>query len=203
MFVIGITGGIGCGKSEVANICREYGLDVIDADEISRNVTTSHGAAIKDIEELFGKKIITENGSLNRKAMSDLVFKNKKSLDLLSSIVHKYVIEEIRNQVEQYKLKKSKAIVLDVPIPVKNGFVDLCDQIWVVWADDDLRISRLNKRGMPTTDATRRILSQMTKDQYEAIADKIILNNDSLENLHENVFKMLDEELHMRGIKIK
>ncbi len=201
MFVIGITGGIGCGKSEVAAVCREYGLDVIDADEISRNVTTSHGAAMQEIEDVFGKKAISEDGSLNRKAMSDLVFKNKKMLDLLASIVHKYVIEEIGRQVEEYKNKKSKAIVLDVPIPVKNGFVDLCDQIWVVWADDELRISRLNHRGMTTKDASRRILSQMTKEQYQAIADRIILNNGTLESLRSTVKQILDDELHMRGIK--
>jgi dephospho-CoA kinase len=201
MFVIGVTGGIGCGKSTVSNICREYGLPVIDADEISRNVTASHGTAIQEIEDTFGKKVIAEDGSLHRKAMSDMVFKNKKSLDLLSSIVHKYVIEEIRNQVEKYRTKNCKAIILDVPIPVKNGFIDLCDQIWVVWADDDLRINRLNQRGMSAKDAGRRILSQMTKEQYEAIADKIILNNNSLESLEEEVKKLLDEELHMRGIK--
>lgn len=201
MFIIGVTGGIGCGKSSVSNICREYGLSVIDADEISRNVTSSHGTAIREIEETFGKKVIAEDGSLNRKAMSDMVFKNKRSLDLLSSIVHKYVIEEIRNQVEQYRNKKCKALVLDVPIPVKNGFTDLCDQIWVVWANDDLRIRRLNQRGMSMKDANRRIMSQMTKEQYEAIADKIILNNDTMESLENEVKKLLDEELHMRGIK--
>ena len=202
MFIIGITGGIGCGKSEVAKICREYGLHVIDADEISRKVTSCNGAAIPEIEEVFGKKIIADDGSLNRKTMSDLVFKNKKTLDSLSAIVHKYVIEEIRNQVERFKESKCKAIALDVPIPVKNGFQDLCDQIWVVWADDALRIQRLKQRGMSTKDATRRILSQMTKEQYEAIADKVILNNDSLESLHRDVVELLDGELHMRGIKI-
>jgi len=201
MFVIGVTGGIGCGKSEVANICRDYGLNIIDADEISRNVTTSHGAAIAEIEQVFGKKMITEDGSLNRKAMSDLVFKNKRSLDQLSSIIHKYVVEEMRNQVETLKKKKCKAVVLDVPIPVKNGFLDICDQVWVVWADDELRISRLNQRGMTTVDARRRIKSQMTKEDYEAIADKTILNNGSLDTLRKNVVLLLDEELHMRGIK--
>ncbi len=201
MFIIGVTGGIGCGKSEVSRICRDYGLDVIDADEISRNATASGGAAIRDIEDAFGKKVIAEDGSLNRKAMSDLVFKNKKSLDLLASIIHRYVIEEIQRRVDDYKGKKRKAIVLDVPIPVKNGFVDLCDQIWMVWADDDVRIKRLNLRGMTTKDANRRILSQMTREQYEAIADKVILNNGSLEELENQVRELLDEELHVRGIK--
>lgn len=202
MFTIGITGGIGCGKSEVAKICRAYGMNVIDADDLSRKVTTSHGAAMPEIEALFGKKIMTEDGSLNRKATSDMVFKNKKSLDALSAIIHKFVIEEIRIQVEKFRDAKCKAIALDVPIPVKNGFLDLCDQIWVVWADDDLRIQRLNVRGMSTQDASRRILSQMTKEQYAAIADKVILNNGSLESLHSEVTALLNEELHMRGIKI-
>ncbi len=202
MFVIGITGGIGCGKSSVANICKEYGLTIIDADEISRKATTLNGSAIPEITEVFGKKMITDEGSLNRKVMSDLVFKNKKSLDVLSSIVHKYVVEEIKVQVEALKGKKCKAAALDVPIPVKNGFIDLCDQIWVVWADDDIRISRLNSRGMSTSDAKRRILCQMTKDEYEALADKLILNNGSLDELQILVVQLLDEELHMRGIKV-
>ncbi|MHB1483133.1 MAG: dephospho-CoA kinase [Saccharofermentanales bacterium] len=202
MFVIGITGGIGCGKSEAARICREYGLTVIDADEISKTVSSCNGAAIPEIAEAFGKKFITEEGSIDRKMMSELVFKNKRSLDLLSSIVHKYVVDEIRIRVEEFKQKKYKAIVLDVPIPVKNGFLDLCDQVWVIWADDDLRIKRLNQRGMKTIDAKRRILSQMTKEEYEAVADKIIMNNGTISSLKEQVTDLLNEELHLRGIKI-
>lgn len=202
MFVIGITGGIGCGKSEAADICREYGLTVIDADEISRNVSSCNGAAIPEIKEAFGRKFITEEGSIDRKVVSDLVFKNKKSLDILSSIIHKYVIEEIEIRVEDLRQKKYKAIVLDVPIPVKKGFLDLCDQVWVVWADDELRIQRLNKRGMSTQDAKRRIMSQMTKDEYVALADKIIMNNGSIESLKEQVTGLLNDELHLRGVKI-
>lgn len=203
MFIIGITGGIGCGKSSVAKACKEYGLEVIDADQISREVTQENGAAITEIAQVFGSKIINEEGSLNRDAMSKLVFKNKKSLDILSAIVHKYVIEEMRKKIEVLNQKKIKAAVLDVPIPVKNGFIDVCDQIWVVWADDDIRIKRLNDRGMTTEDAKRRILCQMTKEEYENLADHVIYNNDSIEKLNETVKELLDDQLHMRGIKIK
>ena len=93
MFVIGITGGIGSGKSLAAKVCSEYGLPVIDADEISRNLTNSDGKAIPEIREIFGKKMIASDGSLNRKEMSNLVFKDKKSLDTLSALIHKYVID--------------------------------------------------------------------------------------------------------------
>lgn len=202
MFVIGITGGIGCGKSSAANVCRKYGLEVIDADEISRDVTKAEGPAMPEIEQVFGKKVINADGSLNRKGVADLVFKNKKSLDVLSSIIHKYVIEEICSRIEKLKDKKCKAVVLDVPIPVKHGFLDVCDQVLVIWADDEIRIKRLNLRGMSTEDARRRILCQMPKEEYEKIATRVILNNDTPEDLAREVTGYLDEELHMRGIKM-
>jgi dephospho-CoA kinase len=202
MFVIGITGGIGSGKTTAAKICKDYGIEVIDADEISKSLTVADGKAMAEIAQAFGKKIIATDGSLNRKAMSDMVFKNKKSLDILSSIVHKYVIAEIYEKVENYKQKKFKVIVIDAPIPVKNGFLDVCDQVWLVWTDDDKRIERLALRGMAADEAKRRILSQMTREEYEAVADKVITNNGNVSELEETVKAALNQELGLRGIKI-
>lgn len=202
MFVIGITGGIGSGKTMAAKICKDYGIEVIDADEISKSLTVADGKAMPEIAQAFGRKILATDGSLNRKAMSDMVFKNKKSLDVLSSIVHKYVIAEIYSKVEEYKQKKIKAIVIDAPIPVKNGFLDVCDQVWLIWTDDDIRIKRLSLRGMTADDAKRRILSQMTREEYEAVADKVITNNDTVSELEETVKAALNQELGLRGIKI-
>lgn len=202
MFAIGITGGIGSGKTMAAKICKDYGIEVIDADEISKSLTVAGGKAMPEIAQAFGRKIIAADGSLNRKAMSDMVFKNKKSLDVLSSIVHKYVIAEIYSKVEEYKQKKYKVIVIDAPIPVKNGFLDVCDQVWLVWTDDDIRIKRLALRGMAADEAKRRILCQMTREEYEAVADKVIMNNDTVAELEVNVKTALETELGMRGIKI-
>jgi len=202
MFVIGITGGIGSGKSIATKICKGCGIEVIDADEISKELTGIDGKAMQDIADVFGKKVLSADGSLNRKAMSDIVFKEKKTLDTLSSIVHKYVIEEIYKKTEELKKQKHKAIVIDAPIPVKNGFLDICDQVWVIWADEDIRIERLALRGMKADEARRRILCQMSFAEYEAIADKVIMNNDSMEVFEKQIKELLASELGLRGIKI-
>jgi len=203
MFVIGITGGIGSGKSLAAEVCREYGLPVIDADQISKQLTGPDGKAIPEISEVFGKKMIAADGSLNRKQMSDLVFKNKKSLDILSSLIHKYVVEEMKKQVFELSEQKIKAIALDVPIPVKNGFLDISDQIWVISAREDIRIERLKNRGMEPSEAKRRILCQMSEEEYEKIADIVITNNEGIPDFKSKVTEILDKELGNRGIKFK
>jgi dephospho-CoA kinase len=201
MFVIGITGGIGSGKSFVAHYCSAYGIPVIDADEISRETTGPGGSAIKEIQAEFGYAMIDENGGLNRAKISQLVFNDKKALDRLSTIVHKYVVEKMVSKVDQYNKQKQKVLILDVPIPVKNGFLDLCDQVWVIWANDDIRVNRLIQRGMTEEESKRRIKCQMNREEYESIADFIIDNNSTPAELEESVRIILERELKLRGIK--
>lgn len=202
MFVLGITGGIGCGKSTVAAICREAGLPVIDADELSRQMTASGGSAIPELIELFGAGIVDEAGALDRQKMAKLVFRNRKALDQLSAVVHRHVLDAIREQVDKLAAGKQRAAVLDVPIPVKHGFLDLCNQVWVVWADDEVRIERLRRRGMDREEAERRMSMQMSRDDYVAIADQVIENNGTLDELKDKVRELLLLELKERGIKI-
>ena len=147
MFVLGITGGIGSGKSTVSGLLAERGLLVLDADEISRNVTGPMGRAMPEIAETFGKKVVAANGALNRRVMSDIAFGDKKKLDDLSTIIHRHVFEQIEETLGKEKEKGTKCVVLDVPIPV-NKFRELCNQIWVVTCDKDVRLARLQKRGM-------------------------------------------------------
>jgi dephospho-CoA kinase len=203
MFVLGITGGIGCGKSTVAAICRDAGLPVIDADELSRQVTAAGGAAIAELKELFGHSVVDENGALNRQRMARIVFGNKKTLDQLSTIVHRHVLEAMRSEVDKLKDKKQRAVVLDVPIPVKHGFLDLCDQVWVVWASEAVRIARLSRRNMGEEEARRRMAMQMSRDEYIALADHVIENDGTLDELRQAVETLLVDELKERGIRIK
>ena len=105
MFVLGITGGIGSGKSTVSGILRDKGLLVLDADEISRKVTEPGGKAIPAIAEEFGPKAVGAGGVMNRKAVSQIVFSDKKKLDDLSSIIHKFVFEEMEDQVQKEREK--------------------------------------------------------------------------------------------------
>ena len=201
MFVLGITGGIGSGKSTVSGILRDKGLTVLDADEISRKVTEPGGKAIPAIAETFGPKAIGAGGVMNRKTVSQIVFSDKKKLDELSSIIHRYVFEEMEDQVEKEKEKGTKCVVLDVPIPVTR-FTDMCDQIWVVTCDKDVRLARLAKRGLDKEEANRRIDMQMSDDEYCSLGDFSIDNSWDMESLNDKVERLIKEQLHSRGIRI-
>lgn len=201
MFVLGITGGIGSGKSTVSGILAEKGLTVLDADEISRAVTAPGGRAMPEIAATFGNKVVTANGALNRRVMSDIAFSDKKKLDDLSTIIHRHVFEQIDETLAKEKEKGAKCVVLDVPIPV-NKFRELCDQIWVVTCDKDVRLARLQKRGMDKDEAERRIAVQMTDDEYCELGDHSIDNSWDIDDLRDKVEVLIREQLHERGIRI-
>lgn len=201
MFIIGITGGIGSGKTTVAQICAKTGLPVLDADQISRAVTAAEGSAIPAIVERFGQGMLTQEGCLNREKMAGKVFKNRKSLDQLSTIVHRQVLAEIAAAIEKHQQKGVKALFMDVPIPVKHGFLDRCDQVWVVRSEISVRIRRLADRGMSDEEAHRRIAMQMNDEEYKAIADRIIDNNGDYPALFAQVRALISQELSQRGIR--
>lgn len=202
MFVIGITGGIGCGKSTAAGVCRDAGLPVIDADVISREVTAAGGDALPEIREQFGPSVFAADGSLDRAGAAKRVFRDHKALDQLSRIIHRHVLRIMHERLEALAQKGTGAAVLDVPIPVQEGFVDHCDQIWVVWAGEEQRIDRLAARGMEPDEARRRMAMQMTREEYEALADHVLNNDGPPEELAGRVMELLDLELGQRGIRM-
>jgi len=202
MFVIGITGGIGAGKSTAAKIFAQRGVRVLDADEISRKVTGQGGRALDSIRGLLGNKMIDTSGNMNRKLVAGLVFSDRTKLDKLSAVIHRHVLDEIGEELEKEREKGTKVIVLDVPIPVKKGFLDVCNQVWVISADEDVRIERIMDRGMSAEDARRRMDMQMTREEYEELADIVIENNEDEETLKEKINVHIRKELEGRGIRI-
>jgi len=202
MFVLGVTGGIGSGKSTVSGYFRDKGIPVLDADEISRQVTDVGGVALPEISELLGVRAINSKGALNRKYVASLVFSEKKKLDQLSSIIHKYVLSTIAEEIAKAAEKKERLIVLDVPIPVRHGFVDVCTQILVVSSSDEIRLDRLEKRGMDRADAAKRMAMQMTREEYEELADRVLINDGTIEELYAQIDKYVKEELNERGIRV-
>ncbi|MBO4474606.1 MAG: dephospho-CoA kinase [Clostridiales bacterium] len=202
MFVLGVTGGIGTGKSTVSGYFRDKGVQVLDADEISRQVTGVGGVALPEIAELLGSRAIGSNGALNRKYVASLVFSEKKKLDKLSSIVHRYVLSTIAEEIAKAAEKKVKLIVLDVPIPVKHGFVDVCNQILVVSSSDEIRLERLTLRGMDRDDARKRMAMQMTREEYEELGDRVLINDGTIEELYAQIDQYVKEELNERGIRL-
>ncbi len=202
MLVIGITGGIGSGKTSVAAILEEAGLKVINADRVAHDVTGKDGAAVLELASAFGAEYI-KDGALDRKMMASLVFGDKNALDLLNSIVHKHVLLQMAEELDLLAEKKEKVAILDVPLPVKHGFLDRCDLVFSVWTDDEIRLARLKARGLSEAEARQRMAVQMKREEYLEIADGEILNNGSLADLRLEIEKHVGRALKERGIRYK
>lgn len=202
MFVLGITGGIGTGKTTVASIVKAAGIPVLDADQISHELTSNPGPTLDKVFAAFGEELKNEAGTLDRSKMADVVFHNKRALDQLESIIHEDVMNYIIAKLEEARKNKVRVIALDVPIPVKHGFLDQADLVWVVTCSEEKRINRLIRRGLSREDAERRLAIQMTDAEYEAVGGFVISNDGSLEELYKKVREQLKFELESRGIKL-
>lgn len=186
--VLGVTGGIGSGKSTVSSILKELGAVIIDADIISRQVVMPGERALSELTEIFGEAILDEWGQLKRKQLANEVFSDNKKLQILNSIVHKYVSERIKDNVKEQLANNAKIIVIDAPIPIRHGFLDLCDKVWTISASKETRVSRVMKRnGMTYNEAISRINSQIPDEEYKSIADTVIYNDNDFDYLKEEV----------------
>ncbi|MDI9469643.1 MAG: dephospho-CoA kinase [Bacillota bacterium] len=201
-FVIGITGGIGCGKSTVAALFREWGLEVLDADAMSHALTAAGGAAVDEVALAFGEDMRASDGGIDRRKLAALVFRDKNAIDRLSSIIHRHVIAGLINGVADAGRRGLGAICLDVPIPVREGFLDLTDYVVVVWASEDVRLERLAARGMEPAEARRRIRMQMTEEEYSSLASTVLRNDGDKDELRELVDGIVRDQLHARGIRL-
>lgn len=185
MKVLGVTGGTGTGKTVVCRILKEQGGKIIDADLITRKLQEKGQPVYQEITEYFGKDILTENGEIDRKKLGAIVFSDRGRRAALNQIVHTRVSAQIKERVEKYREQGDVPfVVLDVPIPIEEGFFDISDCVWAVVANDDIRIARLQKRmGISEEEAARRIAAQLSNREYEEIADVTILNESDTEEL--------------------
>ena len=199
--VIGVTGGTGSGKSTVAQILSDFGGVVVDADEVSKELMEPGEEAYIAVVDYFGEEILQENGEIDRKALGERVFGNRVELAKLSALTHRLVGVEMEHRVDTLKEEMIKTplskgelrfIVLDVPVPVEEGFFNLANTVWAVVANNDIRIERIMERtGMSEEEAENRVYAQMSNREYMELADVTIENEDDLEELHSFVAKEL------------
>jgi dephospho-CoA kinase len=173
---LGLTGGIGSGKSTIATMLADCGAAVIDSDAISRQVTAPGGAAMDRIAEQFGARFITPEGGLNRDVMRELVFADAGAKKQLEAIVHPLVGEETARQAAQ---AASACIVFDVPLLVESGrWRQRVDQVLVVDCSEATQVSRVMARNGWTREAVERVMAgQASRDQRLAAADICIYND--------------------------
>lgn len=184
-YVIGVTGPIGAGKSTVLRILRQLGADTIDADQIAREVMEPGGAAYEAVVAAFGPRILADDGRIDRGRLADIVFSDPQALRRLEGIVHPAVFEAVKRRIEE---SHRPVIALEAIKLLEAGLsLTLCDEVWVVVADQAVQLQRLRARGVPEEEALRRLAAQMPREEYIRRADVVIDNSGSLDDLRQQV----------------
>jgi len=192
MITIAVTGGIGSGKTQVTNYLISKGFTVVDADRMSREMTSAGGKAIPYIREHFGPSFILEDGSLDRAAMRDLVFKDPSWKKVLEEGTTKVVLEDIEAIKKERAASNDKALFFDIPLLFETGSEDDYDAVWVVTADYDLRKNRVMARdGIDPSIIDLIMDSQDGEEKKVQLADHVIYNNGTLDELRESVDAVL------------
>lgn len=181
MIRVGLTGGIGSGKSTVAQRFSELGALVIDADAIAREVVEPGQSALAEIVDAFGADMLQSSGELDRAALAAIVFNDPDALARLNAITHPRVAE--RTAALMAAAPADAVVVYDVPLLVENNLVEGWDAIVVVQAPQDVRVQRLRDRGVGASNIAQRMAAQASDQQRRAVADIVIDNGGDLATL--------------------
>lgn len=188
---VGITGGTGSGKSSVCNYLTKKGLQVIDSDAIARKLLDRDTVTYDLVVSHFGEKILKANGEINRQLLSSIVFGSSDELNFLQNVVTKETVERAKELLEKSR-PEMKIIFLDAPLLFETGLDQDVDIVWFVLASQDKRLKRLSKRdGIPVFEIEKRMSAQMPEEQKEMLADIVIENEGSLDDLYSKVDKLL------------
>ena len=190
-------GGSGSGKSLVSRMLCDRGIPYIDADAVYSDLVSGESACLSELVLAFGDSIISPDGSLNRRAMADLVFSGEGAAErrrLLNSITHRHVLDEIRHWLDGCRDSGAELAVVDAPLLFESGFDRECNLTVAVVADRELRIRRICERdGLDRAAAERRIDAQLSSDELSSRVDRVIYNNGSLDELFESACRLVDE----------
>lgn len=185
MLKVGLTGGIGSGKSAVARLLAEHGAPIIDADALAREVVAPGTPGLAEIVAAFGDEVLLPDGSLDRPALGRIVFADPEQRRRLEKITHPLIGEETFRRMEAYA--DHPVVVHDVPLLAEGRMEGLYDCVIVVEAPREIRLERLEQRGLPRTEAEGRMATQATDEQRRAIATYVIDNGGTLGDLRRQV----------------
>ncbi len=174
-YIVGLTGGIGCGKTTIANLFADLGVNIIDADLIARELVKPQTPALLQIINTFGPDIVDNDGNLNRKLLREKVFNNPKDLVWLNELLHPLIRQEILSQVKQ---SKSPYCILVAPLLLENKLDALVNHILVIDIDEQSQFDRVTKRDSSSESDVKRIMAnQISRDERLAKADTVINNS--------------------------
>jgi dephospho-CoA kinase len=188
MYLVGLTGGIGSGKSTVAARLRAHGCEVIDADGVAREIVEPGESTLDDLVERFGRSILNEDGSLHRQELARLAFADDDARADLDRITHPRIAARIAERIAQIGAAQDASpdeiVVVDHPLLIETGQTGRFDAVLVVMADEDLRVRRLvESRNLIETDVRARMRAQADDAQRRAVATHIVHNEGSVADL--------------------
>jgi len=187
---IGLTGGIGSGKSTVADFLRKKGIKVFDADKLAKELMTSDEQLKMKLIEEFGEDTFS-GGELNREYLANTIFVNPAKVEKINSIVHPAVKNKLAFLLDK-ELEKSNPVAAEAALIFEADMTEMFDYIWVITADEEIRIKRVMERsGLSREEIKKRMENQIPEKEKITRADFVFYNNDSIEKLEENVSFML------------
>ncbi len=192
---VGLTGGIGSGKSTVSAYMEKRGIPVIDADKIAREIVKKGSPVLKELSEAFGHDIIDVKGDLDRKKLASRAFSNAESKNILDRITQKRIYDIAYSRLKKLSLEgKEKMVLIDAPLLFEFGLSRLVDEIWVVSADLKTRVERVAERDKISREQISRIEeNQLDEEEKEKKADRVLDNSGTKEQLYEQIERLLKE----------
>ncbi|PNZ44053.1 dephospho-CoA kinase [Staphylococcus simulans] len=197
--VIGLTGGIGTGKSTVSELLAVHGFKIVDADIAAREAVEKGSEGLEQVRQVFGDEAIDENGEMNRKYVGEIVFNDDKMREKLNQIIHPIVRDLMERQKEAY-LKDGFNVIMDIPLLFENNLQDTIDETWLVYASESIQVERLMERNdLTQEEAKARVYSQISIDKKRRMADRVIDNRGTLLELKQNLEALLMEEGYIQS----
>lgn len=193
MKVIGVTGGVGAGKSEILNfIADNWNATVVEADEVGYLVMKPGKSCFAPIVELFGPGILQEDGTLDRAKIAQMVFEDKKLLDKLNAIVHPAVKKYIRKAIEREKENETDFFIVEAALLIEDKYDEICDEMWYIYADEETRTERLMKnRGYSEEKVKSIFANQLSEDEFSDHCDFEIDNSGDFEDTKEQIMQRM------------
>lgn len=191
MLVLGLTGNIGCGKSSVSTIFMENNIKVVDADIVARQIFDDKNL-LNEVFSTFGESIKNQDGSLNRRALGNIVFNDDEKLILLNNLTHPKIKQKILSKVEEYKNQGEKIVVIDAALLIEDDYIPYIQKLILITCRKEIQINRIIARDNCTKEeAISRINSQMSQEERVKFADYIIDNSNSFEELQKKVLELI------------
>lgn len=192
--IIGITGGIGTGKSTVLDILgKKHGYIIFEADKLAHELMSKGNMAYNRITDCFGEGILDEEGNIDRSRFGKIVFADREKLAQLNHIVHPAVIEEISRRIDTLRQSGHEKFVIEAALLIESGCHKICDRVWYIDTEKNIRIDRLKKnRNMSDEQIENVMKNQLDKDDFLKAADAVLDNSGSIENTEKQIQNLLE-----------